>query len=70
MTKAKFIVLIVIGAIIGSGAFYIKEDADRASQIIENMDKSAFETCKFNNEIIANFDPKTEKRDCEKEYLD
>jgi hypothetical protein len=70
MTKAKFLVLIVIGAVIGFGAFYIKKDADRASQIVENRDKSAFETCKFNNEIVAKFDPKTEQRNCEKEYLE
>ena len=70
MTKAKIIVLIVIGAIIGSGAFYIKEDADRASQIIENLDKSGFESCQKSNELIAQFDLEMEQRDCEKEYLD
>ena len=70
MTKAKFIVLILIGSALGSGAFFIKDEAESASQIVENMDKSAFETCKFNNEIVAKFDPKTEQRDCEKEFLD
>ena len=70
MSKAKFLVLIVIGAVIGFGAFYIKKDADTASPIIENLDKSAFETCKNSNEFAAQFDPKTEQRDCEKEFLE
>lgn len=69
MTKAKFLVLIVIGAVIGFGAFYIKKDADRASQIVENLDKSAFETCKNSNEFAAKFDVGIDQRDCEQEYL-
>lgn len=70
MTKAKFVVLVIIGMVIGYGASWVKADADRASELIANMDAFQFESCKEHNEFNAQFDPETEQVDCEKEYLD
>lgn len=70
MTKAKFVVLVIIGVVIGYGVSWAKADADKASAVIANMDASKLEACRDHNEFNAQFDPETEQVDCEKEYLD
>ncbi len=70
MNISKFLTIIVIGAMFGSGAYYIKAEAEISSQTMENLDKTLFYACKKNNEVIIKFDLDQEQRDCEKEFLD
>lgn len=70
MNISKFLPIILIGAMFGSGAYYIKAEAEMSSQTMENLDKTLFEACKDHNEFIIKFDVDQEQRDCEKEFLD
>lgn len=67
MTKDKIVVLIVIGSVIGFGIYYMKANADRASQIIANMEGSSLQSCLDFNETVRKYSPETEQMDCEKD---
>ena len=70
MNISKCLAIILVGAMFGSGAYYIKAEAEISSQTIENLDKTLFDACKKNYEFIIKFDLDQEQRDCEKEFLD
>lgn len=70
MNISKFLTIILIGALFGYGAYYMKAEAESSSEIIDNMDKGLFEACKEHNEFGIKYDAGWEQRDCEKEFLD
>lgn len=66
----KLASLILVGALLGAGASYIKKVTDSAYEGMESLDKSGFESCQQINETTTRFALDMELRDCEKEYLD
>lgn len=59
---------VIAGALLGSGAYWLKEDAQRTQSIIEGLDGSAYEACLEYNQTAELLWDEDEKLDCEARY--
>lgn len=69
MNAKSILPLVIVGALLGAGAYYLKAQGDEAERILRGLPKASYEACLDSNAFIKRYDLEEELRDCDAEYL-
>jgi hypothetical protein len=70
MKPSTIIPLVVVGALLGAGAHWLKSEAEATNRIISNQPNSGYQACQELNTLLIAAGKNNELHDCDREYLD
>lgn len=69
MSAKSILPLVILGALLGTGAYYLKAQGDKAERALRGLPKASYEACLDSNAFIQRYDLEEQLRDCDAEYF-